>query len=91
MVPLSLVNGLVYPYATIGLLMMYLLGRNLYTSGYYEKEGAFNKKRMIGSGLCNIAHVGTLLITMGVGINIARGKLTLEQFTAASVSTAATK
>lgn len=42
MVPLSLVNGLVFPYPTIGLLCVYFLGRQLYTTGYFEKEGAMN-------------------------------------------------
>ena len=40
--PLSLVNGLVFPKITIGLLSVYLLGRIMYTKGYQEKEGAFN-------------------------------------------------
>ena len=72
--PLSLINGFVFPYSTMGLLGVYLVGRYLYTSGYNEKEGALNNKRMIGSLLCNFAHMGTLAISLLIGIKLARGK-----------------
>ena len=75
MVPCSLVNGLVMPLPTIGLLATYFLGRQLYTSGYFEKEGAVNKKRMAGSLLCNVAHFSTLMLTVGIGYRLSRGKL----------------
>jgi len=42
MLPLSLVNGLMFPVTTSLLLATYLLGRTLFTKGYQEKEGAFN-------------------------------------------------
>ena len=41
-VPLSLVNGLVFPRLTMVLLSTYFVGRSLFTDGYQEKEGAFN-------------------------------------------------
>lgn len=40
--PFSLLNGLFMPYTTIGLLATYFLGRQLYSAGYFEKEGAMN-------------------------------------------------
>ncbi len=78
MIPLSLVNGLVMPYPTIGLLSIYFVGRMLYTKGYFEKEGAFNKKRMIGSMMCNVGHFGTIALSMGLGYRITRGKAKLS-------------
>ena len=75
MIPMSLVNGFVLPYPTIGLLSAYLLGRTLYTQGCFEKEGALNSRRMMGSALCNLGHVGTLAVTMVIGYRLARGKL----------------
>ena len=41
-VPLSLVNGLIYPMTTTGLMLTYFIGRQLYTQGYLEKDGAFD-------------------------------------------------
>ena len=40
--PMSLVNGLIYPWTTIGLLSLYFAGRAAYSFGYQEREGAFN-------------------------------------------------
>ena len=59
LLPLSLANGFFYPTPTACFLGAYLFGRTLYTAGYFEKEGAFNKRRMGGSLLCNAASVGT--------------------------------
>ena len=70
-----------FPYPTIAMLSVYLLGRNLYTSGYFEKEGAKNTKRMIGSMLVNIAHFGTIVIGLRLGIQVSRGKLLLSHLT----------
>jgi hypothetical protein len=75
--PLSLLNGLVMPYPTIGLLATYFLGRQLYSSGYFEKEGAMNTKRMAGSMLCNLANFGTMGLTVFLGWRLSRGKLRL--------------
>lgn len=75
--PLSLVNGLLMPYPTIGLLATYFVGRQLYTSGYFEKEGALNKLRVAGSIMCNIAHFSTLVLAVVIGWRISRGKLRL--------------
>lgn len=77
LIPASLVNGLIYPMPTIALLSTYFLGRQFYSSGYFEKEGALNNKRMIGSALCNIAQIGTLGLTVFVGWRFTRGKLRL--------------
>ena len=77
LMPASLVNGLIYPMPTIGLLATYFIGRQLYSTGYFEKEGALNNKRMIGSALCNIAHVSTLGLTVFIGWKLTRGKLRL--------------
>ncbi len=74
MITASLVNGFVYPYPTIALLATYFFGRSLYSSGYVEKEGAMNTKRMAGSALCNIAHVSTLGLTVFLGLRLSRGK-----------------
>ena len=80
MIPMSLLNGIVYPYSTIGLLAVYFIGRSLYTNGYFEKEGAENKKRMVGSLLCNFAHVGTFGVTMMIALNMSRGRIMLSKF-----------
>ena len=68
-------NGLIKPYSTIALLAVYFLGRQLFTWGYFEKEGAVNKKRMAGSLLCNLAHVGTVGMSLYVAWVLRRGKL----------------
>ena len=75
LIPLSLANGLLMPVPTIGLLMTYFLGRHMYSSGYQEMEGALNKYRMAGSLLCNLAHVGTLTLTVVLGLRLRRGLL----------------
>lgn len=74
-VPLGLLNGLVYPYPTIGLLSTYIFGRYLYTGGYIEKDGAFSKKRIAGSILCNLSNFGIMCTTLFLGIRMSRGKL----------------
>lgn len=55
--PLSLLNGLIYPLSTIWLLSVYIVGRYLFTLGYQEKEGAWDKNRLLGSVFVNIAKV----------------------------------
>jgi hypothetical protein len=75
MAPGSLLNGLFMPYPTLGILAIYFLGRQLYSTGYFEKEGANNKKRMAGSLLCNLSHMSTLGITIFLGYKLSRGKL----------------
>ena len=74
-IPVSLVTGLIHPYPTIAFLATYFLGRQLYTWGYFEKEGALNNKRMIGSGLCNVAHIGILGLAVVTAVVLRRGKL----------------
>ena len=37
--PLSLVNGIVYPWTTVGLLSFYLFGRMMYTNGLLTTDG----------------------------------------------------
>ena len=74
-IPASLFNGLILPYPTIGLLATYFLGRQLYSRGYFEKEGALNNYRMAGSALCNLAHMTTLGLTIFLGYRISRGKI----------------
>ena len=76
-IPLSLVNGLIYPWPTVGLLGTYLVGRTLYGNGYHEKEGAFNKMRIAGSVLVNVVHMGTMGITMVLGYRMVTGNLCL--------------
>jgi hypothetical protein len=73
-VPLSLLTGLILPYETMAFLAIYIFGRYYYTQGYLEKEGALNKKRMIGSMLVNITHIGILGLTMLIGIKMSRGR-----------------
>ena len=79
MLPLSLVNGLIYPLATSCLLAGYLVGRNLFTYGYMEKDGAFNKTRLWGSLTVNVAKLATFGITMLIGVRMVRGRLILQQ------------
>lgn len=74
-VPLSLFNGLINPFPTIGFLLTYFLGRQLYTFGYFEKEGANNQKRMLGSLLCNISHVGILGLTIVSAVSLRKGRV----------------
>ena len=35
LLPISLVNGFLFPYSTSALLLTYLVGRNFYTAGYF--------------------------------------------------------
>ena len=76
-VPLSLFNGLIYPKITIGLLSVYLVGRVMFTSGYQEKEGAFNQMRITGSVMVNLSHIVTLGLTGFIGFKMVRGSLCL--------------
>ena len=75
LIPLNLINGIVYPYLTISYLASYFVGRTLYNRGYMEKEGAYNQKRMIGSLICNLAHLATITTTIIIGIRMSRGKM----------------
>ena len=77
--PMSLVNGLIYPWPTIGLLSVYFAGRAAYSFGYQEPEGAFNKLRMVGSLSVNMAHLATNLITLVIGYRMVKGGLVLQQ------------
>lgn len=77
LLPLSLVNGIIYPWPTIGLLSMYLGGRTLFTYGYQEKEGAFNKYRLMGSVVVNVAKMSTIAVSLYCGFRMATGKLVL--------------
>jgi hypothetical protein len=51
----------------------------LYTFGYQEKEGAFNKYRMAGSVLVNLAKMSTIALSLYCGIRMATGKLVLQK------------
>ena len=77
--PLSMVNGLVYPWVTMGLLSTYFIGRKLYTHGYQEAEGAFNQYRMAGSVAVNVVHLLTNVVTFYLGYRLATGKLCLQK------------
>lgn len=77
-IPLSLVNGLVYPIPTIGLLSTYFAGRYMFNHGYQQKEGAFNKVRIAGSVLVNLVHFSTIGVSMLLGYRMIRGSLCLQ-------------
>lgn len=79
LLPLSLVNGIIYPWTTIGLLSVYFGGRMFFTYGYQEKEGAFNKYRLIGSVLVNLSKMATFGVTMYCGYQLSSGKLILQK------------
>eukprot|EP00347_Sterkiella_histriomuscorum_P009408 403341329 len=79
MIPLSLFTGLFLPYQTTGLLATYFVGRQLYTNGYFKREGAMDKQRMVGSMLCNIGHVGIIGMTLYVAFGLRRGKLVIPK------------
>jgi len=79
MMPLALFNGLIYPWTTIACLTGYFVGRKAYTAGYQEKEGAFNQYRIFGSVVCNVTHIGTILMTLFIGFRMARGNLCLQK------------
>jgi hypothetical protein len=68
----------VLPYTTAALLFAYLYARSqLFTQGYFEKEGASNWKRMYGSIAVNLVNVTTMGITTVLAIRMIRGKLDL--------------
>ena len=77
-VPLSLVNGLIYPWPTIGLLSSYFVGRKLYSYGYEQKDGAFNRERIAGSIIVNLVHFATMGTTIFIGYRMIRGSLCLQ-------------
>ena len=77
-IPLSLFNGLIYPLPTIGLLSSYFVGRKLYSYGYEEKEGAFNKYRIAGSLIVNAVHMITIGGTIFIGYRMIKGSLCLQ-------------
>ena len=76
-VPLSILNGLVFPWTTVGLLGVYLTGRVIYTKGYQEKEGAFNKMRIAGSIMVNLSHIATIGLAGLLAYRMIRGTLCL--------------
>ena len=78
-IPLSLINGVIYPKVTTGLLITYIIGRTLYSAGYREKEGAFNQFRIVGSLMVNVSHFATIALSGFVGYRLARGSLCLQK------------
>ena len=70
-----MVNGLVYPRLTMGLLAIYFGGRYAFTYGYQEKEGAFNNMRMAGSVTVNLVHFFTMCTSMFLSYRLIAGKL----------------
>ena len=72
-----MVNGLVYPRLTIGLLAAYFAGRKAFTYGYQEKEGAFNNVRVAGSIACNLVHFFTMGASLFLSYRMITGKLCL--------------
>ena len=73
--PLSLFNGIFVPYPTMAFLFTYMVGRGLYNQGYLEKEGVKNQMRMIGAAMCHSVNAFTMLTTLFIGVQLARGKL----------------
>jgi hypothetical protein len=67
-VPLSLLNGLFYPRATILLMCTYFFGRYSYTNGYMENEGVMHPQRIVGSALVNLSKLATLGIFMWISV-----------------------
>ena len=74
MAPFSLFNGLFLPYPTMALVGTYTLGRHLYTQGYVEKEGAFNRMRIVGSLMVHSTNIFTCVTTLGIGVQLCRGR-----------------
>ena len=79
LIPLSLVNGLVYPVLTIGLLSLYAAGRYAFTYGYLEKEGALNKYRVAGSVAVNVSKLLTMGTFAFLGLQMVRGRPVLQK------------
>ena len=77
--PLSMVNGLVFPRVTMGHLAVYFMGRNLFTNGYQEKEGAFNSMRIAGSITVNMVHFLTMGTSMFLAYRLIGGKLCIQK------------
>ena len=67
LLPLSLVNGVIFPKITTGLLGMYCIGRYLYAEGYRE-NGAFDQVRIQGAVMSHTATFTTVFMTLGLGI-----------------------
>ena len=76
---MSLANGLFYPWLTMGLLSQYYVGRQFFTYGYQEKEGAFNPYRVAGSCCLNLAHLFTFCVSIFLGYRLATGRLVLQK------------
>ena len=66
--PLSLLNGLFLPYPTMALLAIYTAGRQAYTQGYVEKEGANNNMRVAGAVMCHGSNLATMVTTLVIGV-----------------------
>jgi hypothetical protein len=77
--PLSLVNGLIYPWATTGLLATYFTGRYFYHIGYLNKDGAEDPKRTMGSVICVGAVFGTVTLSTVLALRMITGKLCLQK------------
>ena len=73
--PLSLVNGIIYPWTTIGLLSFYLFGRMMYTNGLLITDG--EAKMIVGSTILNASHLATIGLTTFMAIRLIRGQLCL--------------
>ena len=74
-----MVNGLVFPRVTMGLLAAYFVGRRAFTLGYQEKEGAFNQMRMAGSVTVNLVHFATIGVSMFLSYRLMAGKLCIQK------------
>ena len=73
--PLSLFNGIFAPYPTMFFLSTYMVGRAFYNQGYLEKDGVKDKMRMAGAAMCHGSNALTMLTTLFLGVQLARGKL----------------
>ena len=83
-VPLSLINGLVYPHATIGLLATYFAGRQAFSYGYQEKEGASNPYQIAGNATVSLVHILTIGTTLFMASQLIRGRPLLQKAFAAA-------
>ena len=71
LLPLSLVNGAVFPKTTMLFLSSYLVGRYLYAEGYNRKEGAANQLRMIGAATAHSVTCATLILSLFIGVRMS--------------------
>ena len=76
---MSLVNGVVYPWFTMGMLAVYMGGRGMFTQGYQEKEGAFNQYRIAGSLTVNMVHMVTMCTSLFLAYRLTAGKLCIQK------------